>query len=421
MDAIWSVVASLVTPMSKICRRWDGHIQFQARKVEQSKSRIITDITLSDAAIGPRWERQGSCCCAASLDWLSEFWAREKRRHIGMPPIKNLNYFNAPINAGDIFHTLAWTPEPEQRVDCRFRCRDVKCSLLLLRKMKPMLGFHTLHLGDRTCNQQLWNVLKPSKHLAPLWVIRSPVVRHHWVCTITIHLLPHLHACKHLEVINTTRLESYPSIQLSNYPMSSPEVLEAHLSRWPIGKLWGRSGWSFSMLGGAVVITHVIPVLVTKPAKFVSGSACLSILLATCKDLKPNPFGNPFDRILKGHGVRYHVFPLDQPWSEILLRRPTPRCPVSSFGKSLAVIFQNIVKCCQLIDSRISYPTTLVTNHQTRPRLTSCGSRYCSGHQCSSQGGKLAGLVPGCFIQQQATFHVDSTIFFGVCRFDLGG
>ena len=43
------------------------------------------------------------------------------------------------------------------------------------------------------------------------------------------------------------------------------------------------------MLGGAVV-THVIPVLVNKPAKFVSGSACLSINLATCKDLKPNPF-----------------------------------------------------------------------------------------------------------------------------------
>lgn len=226
MDAKWSVVASLVTPMSKICCRWDGHIQFQAHKVEQSKSRIITHITLSDAAIGPRWERQGSCCCAASLDWLSEFWAREERRHIGMPPIKNLNYyFNAPINAGDIFHTLAWTPEPEQIVDCRFRCSDVKCSLLLLRKMKPMLGFHTFHLGDRTCNQQLWNVLKPSKHLAPSWVIRSPVVRHHWVCTITIHLLPHLHACKHLEVINTTRLESYPSIQLS------------HVQPWSSGKL----------------------------------------------------------------------------------------------------------------------------------------------------------------------------------------
>ena len=139
--------------------------------------------------------------------------------------------------------------------------------------MKPMLGFHTFHLGDRTCNQQLWNVLKPSKHLAPSWVIRSPVVRHHWVCTITIHLLPHLHACKHLEVINTTRLESYPSIQLSHVQPWSFWKAHSPQMTYRLSLLWGRSGWSFSMLGGAVV-THVIPVLVTKPAKFVSGSAC---------------------------------------------------------------------------------------------------------------------------------------------------
>ena len=283
-----------------------------------------------------------------------------------------------------------------------------------------MLGFHTLHLGDRTCNQQLWNVLKPSKHLAPLWVIRSPVVRHHWVCTITIHLLPHLHACKHLEVINTTRLESYPSIQLSNYPMSSPEVLEAHLSRWPIGKLWGRSGWSFSMLGGAVVITHVIPVLVTKPAKFVSGSACLSILLATCKDLKPNPFGNPFDRILKGHGVRYHVFPLDQPWSEILLRRPTPRCPVSSFGKCCNWLSCHFSKNGQMLSTywgnRASYPTT--TNH---PIIRPGGRVSRAALDAGTAVATSSALKEGSWqvwcldvsYNKTATFHVESTIFFG--------
>lgn len=197
--------------------------------------------------------------------------------------------------------------------------------------------------------------------------------------------------------------------------MSSPEVLESSLFQIdlsPIGKLWGRSGWSFSMFGGAVVIHscnfHHRPIGIS-----VLGSACLSINLATCKDLKPNPFGNPFERILKGHGVRYHVFRLDQHCSAILLRRPNAWCPVSSFGKSLTVMsffkkWSNVVNL--LIIAR---PTPL---HESSDQAASHELLSTPVPQWPpvqlSRREELAGLVPGCFIQQ-ATFHVESTIFFG--------
>lgn len=70
------------------------------------------------------------------------------------------------------------------------------------------------------------------------------------------------------------------------------------------------------------------------------------------------------------------------------------------------------------------HPTTLVTNHQTRrPRLASCSRRrYGSGHQLSSQGGQLAGLVPGMFHTTRSNVPRGVNFFFGgVCRFDLGG